>query len=298
MIYYNRLNEFLKDKFGERTLKICIDGGFTCPNRDGSKGSGGCVFCGERGSGENVKRLDIRSQVENYFKSYRSKRANSFIAYFQNFTGSYDSIDNLKKKYDEALIDERIVGLDIDTRPDAINEEFCKLLELYKEKYYVYVELGFQTSNEKTHKDINQQITNEEFISAVSLLNKYHIDVVVHMMVGLPNETHEDIVNTIEFLKKINYQGIKIHSTYVIKNTVLEYMYNEGKYNPITLDDYVNELIYILTHIKDDIIIHRLTGDPPKDILVAPEWANHKKRVIIALEKYMKEHNLEQGCMY
>lgn len=298
MIYYNRFNEFLKGKFNQRVLKICIDGGFTCPNRDGSKSFGGCIFCGERGSGENTNRISIKEQVERYFSSYRSKRANAFIAYFQNFTNTYGTIDELKRKYDEALIDDRIVALSIDTRPDCINEDVCELLNEYQKKYFVYVELGLQTSNEYTHEFINQKINNEDFINAVNLLNKHHIDVVVHIMVGLPNENHEDIIKTVDFLRKINYQGIKIHSTYVIKNTYLEYLLNSNKYQPITLEEYVNELIYILTHIKDDIIIHRLTGDPPKDILVCPEWANHKKRVLIKLEQKMRENNYKQGCFY
>lgn len=292
---YNRLNEFLKDKFGERVLKICIDGGFTCPNRDGTKGFGGCIFCGEQGSGEHLKRIPIRQQVESYFKSYRSSRANKFIAYFQNFTNTYDSIESLKMKYDEALIDSRIVALDIDTRPDCISEEVCKLLSSYKDKYYVYVELGLQTSNPFSHGFINQNISNEEFINAVSLLNKYDIDIVVHVMVGLPNETHQDIVNTINFINKFKIKGIKIHSTYIIKDTLLEKLYLENKYKPLELEEYISEVIYILTHINKDVIIHRISGDAPKDKLIAPEWNAHKKWVLNKVNNIMEEQHLYQG---
>ena len=148
---YNHLNKHLKNKFGERTLKICIDGGFTCPNRDGSKGFGGCIFCSEKGSGDHIKIANsITEQVENYFNSYKAQRANKFIVYFQNYTNTYDSIENLKAKYDSALIDDRIVGLEVATRPDCINEEIVKLLQSYSQKYYVCVELGLQTANEKT----------------------------------------------------------------------------------------------------------------------------------------------------
>ncbi len=298
MKIYNRLNEFLKDKFSERTLKICIDGGFTCPNRDGRKGVGGCIFCSELGSGDHLKRLPIKEQVENYFKSYRSSRANKFIAYFQNFTSTYSDVQTLKRKYDEALIDERIVALDIDTRPDCISKEVCELLSSYKDKYYVYVELGLQSSNEFTHSFINQNIVNEEFIRAIKLLNEYKIDVVVHVMVGLPYETHVDIENTIKFINQFNIQGIKIHSTYIVKDTLLEKLYLEGKYVPLELDEYISEVIYILTHINKDIIIHRISGDAPKDKLVAPEWNLHKKWVLNKVNNIMEKNNLYQGMYF
>lgn len=298
MEIYNKFNQYLKNKFGERTLKICIDGDFTCPNRDGKKATGGCIFCGERGSGERVKREDISLQVTSFLNSYKAKRANKFIAYFQNFTNTYASIDQLKAKYDSALIDDRIVAIDIDTRPDCINEEVCKLLSEYSKKYYVYVELGLQTSNENTHKLINQHITNDDFLRAVSLLRKYKIDVVVHVMVGLPGESHEDIVNTIDFLKEVDYQGIKIHSTYVIENTVLETMVKNGSYIPMEREEYIEELMYILTHIRKDIIVHRITGDPPKSVLVAPLWATQKKLIINHIENLMKDKNLSQGCLF
>ncbi len=298
MKIYNRLNEFLKDKFSERTLKICIDGGFTCPNRDGTKGVGGCIFCSELGSGDHLKRLPIKEQVENYFKSYRSSRANKFIAYFQNFTSTYSDVQTLKRKYDEALIDERIVALDIDTRPDCISKDVCELLSSYKDKYYVYVELGLQSSNEFTHSFINQNIVNEEFIRAIKLLNEYKIDVVVHVMVGLPYETHVDIENTIKFINQFNIQGIKIHSTYIVKDTILEKLYLEGKYVPLELDEYISEVIYILTHINKDIIIHRISGDAPKDKLVAPEWNLHKKWVLNKVNNIMEENNLYQGMYF
>ena len=259
----------------------------------------GCIFCSEKGSGELIKQAgSIYDQITNYFSSYRSQRAKKFIAYYQNFTNTYDTIENLKTKYDSALIDDRIVGLEIATRPDCINEDICKLLKTYTEKYYVCVELGLQTSNDNTGNLINRGYKSEAFTNAISLLNKYNIDVVTHIMIGLPGETIKDLEETIKFINKHNIQGIKIHSTYVVKNTVLEKMYNDGKYIPITLEEYLDELAYVITHISPDIIIHRISGDAPKDLLVAPEWNLHKKWVINGFDKKLRDEDLWQGKFY
>ena len=295
---YKHLNKYLKDKFGERTLKICLDGGFTCPNRDGRVGYGGCAFCSERGSGEHIIADNISNQVKNYFTSYKAERANKFIAYFQNFTNTYDSIENLKMKYGAALIDDRIVALAIATRPDCISEDVCKLLKSYSEKYYVWVELGLQTSNENTGKIINRCYTDEQFSAAVSLLNKYNVDVVTHIMVGLPGENFDNIKNTVNFINNHSIQGLKIHSTYVVKNTRLADMYFNGKYTPISLEYYLDCACYILTHISPDIIIHRVSGDAPKDLLIAPDWNLHKKWIINGLDKLLRDKDLYQGMDY
>ena len=295
---YNHLNTYLKEKFGERTLKICIDAGFTCPNRDGTKGVGGCIFCGERGSGEHLKTIDIASQVKNHLASYRGMRANKFIVYFQNFTNTYDSIENLKKKYDSALIDERIVGIQIATRPDCINEEIARLLFSYTDKYSVCVELGLQTSNENTGKVINRCYTNEDFINAVTILRKYNIEIITHIMVGLPGETHKDIVNSVNFVNNLDIQGLKIHSTYVTNDTKLNAMYENNQYSPITLEYYLDELCYIITHLRKDIVLHRISGDAPKDMLVAPSWNSHKKLVLNGIDKILRDKDLYQGMYY
>ena len=296
---YNHLNKYLKNKFGERSLKICVDGNFTCPNRDGTLGKGGCIFCSEQGSGEHLKhKLEISEQVTSFLNSYRGERANKFIVYFQNFSNTYAPVETLKQKYDSALIDERIVGISVATRPDCINEEIVKLLATYKEKYYVCVELGLQTSNNITGKLINRVYTSEDFTTSVKLLNEYNIDVVTHIMVGLPNETRKDLENTVAFLNNHDLQGLKIHSTYVVKNTVLEKMYLNGNYTPITLEAYLEDLEYIITHINPNIIIHRISGDAPKESLIAPSWNIHKKLVLNGLDKILREKNLEQGMHY
>lgn len=296
---YNHLNKFLKNKFGERTLKICVDGGFTCPNRDGTINSSGCIFCSERGSGEHINcNKSISLQIKDYFNSYKASRANKFIVYFQNFSNTYDTISNLKKKYDSALIDDRIVGLQVATRPDCINEDVCKLLHSYTNNYYVCVELGLQTSNDDTGKLLNRGYTSSQYSEAVKLLNKYNIDIITHIMVGLPNETFQDIKNTVNFINMHSIQGIKIHSTYIVKNTKLSEMYEKGTYTPIELDYYLDCACYILTHISPDIVVHRVSGDAPKDLLIAPDWNLHKKWILNGLDKKLKEQNLYQGKYY
>lgn len=296
---YKHLNNFLKNKFGERTLKICIDGNFTCPNRDGTKGTGGCIFCSEKGSGDHIKKENtIKKQVEDYFNSYKSQRANKFIIYFQNFTNTYDSIENLKLKYDEAMCDKRIVALAVATRPDCINEDIAKLLSTYASKYYVWVELGLQSANDFIGEKINRKYNTMDFSNAVKILRKYNIDIVSHIMVGLPGEEIKDIYETVDFLNNQNIQGIKIHSCYIVKNTVLEQMYKNGEYTPITLEYYLNVLKIILTHINPNFIIHRISGDAPESLLIAPEWNIHKKWVINGIDKIMKEENLYQGMYF
>ena len=349
---YKHLNKYLKEKFGERTLKVCIDGGFTCPNRDGTKGIGGCIFCSERGSGEHIKQVYgsledktisninishkqqnlnrkfefISEQVKNYFNSYKAQRANKFIAYFQNFTNTYDTVENLKLKYNAGLIDDRIVGLEIATRPDCVTEEISRLLKSYTDKYYVCVELGLQTANEQIGKLINRCYSNEEFTKAVDILNKYGIDVVAHIMIGLPNvgiddknnrnisnnydnsnnaskvdiqhELAPDIKDTVKFLNQHRIQGLKIHSCYIVKDTKLEELYQLGQYTPISLEQYLKECAYVITHINPNIIIHRVSGDAPKDLLIAPSWNSHKKWIINGLDKYLRENDLWQGMYY
>lgn len=296
---YNKLNEYLKNKFGERTLKICIDGGFTCPNRDGKCGFGGCIFCGEKGSGESTHDGSIREQVLSHLSSYRGKRAQKFIAYFQNFSNTYDSIENLKQKYDEALCSDKIVGLEIATRPDCIDEAVAKLLATYRESgLYVCVELGLQTASEEVGKLINRGYTNQDFENAVKVLKKYNIDICTHLMLGLPHEKPEDIDSAITFINRQDIDGIKLHSTYVIEGTKLAEMYKMGEYTPITIDEYVEKVIYILTRLRQDIVIHRITGDAPKDLLIAPSWSGHKKKVLNAVDNIMRNDNLHQGMYY
>ena len=299
---YNHLNKYLKSKFGERTLKVCVDGGFTCPNRDGNKSTGGCIFCSGLGAGELIKYRtnqimdSIKNQVSGFLNSYRGERANKFIVYFQSFTNTYDSLENLKLKYDTALsVSEKIIGLQVATRPDCITEDIVKLLSSYQDKYYVCVELGFQTANDKIGEFINRGYTTDEFISAVNLLHQYNIPVVGHMMIGLPNETIEDVNDTLALINKVGCEGIKIHSTYVVENTELCELYSQGKYTPISMDYYVSIVGFIISNLNKDTIIHRINADPPKSIFVSPDWTLRKKVVINAINKYLEDNDIFQG---
>lgn len=239
------------------------------------------------------------AQVKDHLQSYRGTRAQKFIAYFQNFTNTYAPTKILKERYDEAICDDKVVGLAIATRPDCINEGIVNLLKGYKERgLYVWVELGLQTVNEEVGKIINRGYSNKDFERAVKLLNTANIDVCTHIMLGLPNEQSSDVDDIIDFINEQKIQGVKLHSTYVIRGTKLAKMYQEGKYTPIAMEEYIDKVIYILTRLRPDIIIHRLTGDAPKDLLIAPNWSIHKKRVMNSVDNCMKKDKLYQGMYY
>ncbi len=283
MLYYN-LSSYLRNKYGKRLQKICIDGGFTCPNRDGKCGTGGCIFCGERGAGEHIDpTLSIREQVE---KSLCDSECDDiFIAYFQNFTNTYANVDILRERYNAALIDERIKILSVGTRPDCITEDVCTLLSEYAEKREVWVELGFQTANDTTAKRINRGYTRDKFKEAMSMLQKYSIPVVVHIMIGLPGEGPDDVKETVRFLSEFELFGIKIHSVYVMRGTRLAEMYEKKLYTPPTLSEYADAAAYVLKNIPESVVIHRLTGDCPKDELIAPEWNRDKNKILEEIRK-------------
>lgn len=301
-VRYNHLNSYLKDKFGSRTLKVCVDGGFTCPNRDGKVSFGGCIFCGDMGAGDLIKYRSgcvyqsIVNQINGFLNSYRGERAEKFIVYFQSFTNTYDTIENLKKKYDTALASsDKFVGLEVATRPDCIDEEVAKLLASYKDRYYVCVELGLQTASDDIGKLINRGYTTEDFANAVKILKKYDIDIVAHIMVGLPKETTKVVEDTVDFVNKCGVNGVKLHSTYVMKNTKLAQMYEAGEYDPISQEYYVDMVAKIISNLNSDIIIHRINADPPKSELEAPLWVARKKLVINAINKSLNDKDIMQG---
>ena len=301
-VRYNHLNSYLKDKFGSRTLKVCVDGGFTCPNRDGKVSFGGCIFCGDMGAGDLIKYRSgcvyqsIVNQINGFLNSYRGERAEKFIVYFQSFTNTYDTIENLKKKYDTALASsDKFVGLEVATRPDCIDEEVAKLLASYKDRYYVCVELGLQTASDDIGKLINRGYTTEDFANAVKILKKYDIDIVAHIMVGLPKETIKSVEDTVDFVNKCGVNGVKLHSTYVMKNTKLAQMYEVGEYEPISQEYYVDMVAKIISNLNLDIIIHRINADPPKSELEAPLWVARKKLVINAINKSLNDKDIMQG---
>ena len=276
---YNNLSTYLREKYGKRLKKICIDGGFTCPNRDGKCGTGGCIFCGERGSGEHIdSALSISEQVTRALDT--AKDDELFIAYFQNFTNTYAPTEELKKRYDAALIDKRIKILAIGTRADCITEEICELIKSYTDEREVWVELGLQTSNDSTAALINRGYPKKTFIKAMELLKKHSIPVVVHLMIGLPGEGIGDYVESCRFVSSFAPFGVKIHSVYVMRGTRLAEMYEKKLYTPPTLSEYTDAVVYILRNLPSDTVIHRLTGDCPRDALVAPDWNADKNKIL------------------
>ena len=281
-LYYN-LSSYLKEKYGKRLSKICIDGGFSCPNRDGKCGTGGCIYCGERGAGEHIdKKSSITEQVRSALLD--AEEDELFIAYFQNFTNTYADVSVLKERYDAALIDERIKILSIGTRPDCIDEEKARLIASYQKEREVWVELGLQTANDDTADIINRGYKRDAFERCMKVLSAYSIKVVVHIIVGLPGESKEDVINTIDYLKSFNIFGIKIHSIYVMEGTVLADMYRKGLYTPPTLDEYVDTAADVLRKIPKSWVVHRITGDCPRDLLVAPEWNKDKNKIIALIQ--------------
>lgn len=294
---YNNLSSQLRKKYGRRLKKICIDAGFSCPNRDGKVGTGGCIFCGERGSGDHIQNpnASIENQVLSALKN--SDKSERFIAYFQNFTNTYAPTSVLKERYDAALTDSRIVILAIGTRPDCIDEEVAELLSSYKNRCDVWVELGLQTSSDKTAELINRGYKREVFERALNLLRGRGIEVVAHMIVGLPTETREDAVSTAKYISSLDVSGIKIHSLYVMEGTPLADMYRNKSYTPPTLRDYAETVAECIGHIRPDMIIHRITGDCPKSLLVAPEWNSDKNSVISLINEVMTEKNISQGSL-
>lgn len=280
---YNNLSGYFRTKYGRRLSKICIDGGFSCPNRDGRCGLGGCIYCGERGAGEHIDpSLSIRRQVEN---ALSSAKEDLFVAYFQNFTNTYAPVEVLKERYDSALIDERIRVLAIGTRPDCIDRKIAELIASYKEKVDVWVELGLQTASDKTADIINRGYHRDAFENAMAILREYDIPVVVHLMVGLPGENMDSIRDTVEYINRFKLFGVKIHSVYVMEGTVLAEIYRRGEYTPISQEEYTDAVAYILKSLPPEVVIHRLTGDCPRDMLVAPEWNVRKSETIDLIVK-------------
>lgn len=294
---YNNLSSYLRAKYKRRLKKICIDAGFTCPNRDGKCGIGGCIFCGERGAGEHISpSISIKAQVENALNN--AKEDDLFIAYFQNFTNTYAAPEVLRERYDSALTDERIKILAVGTRPDCIDEETVRLLASYSDKYEVWVELGLQTANDETANIINRGYKRDVFETAVNLLSNYNIKVVVHLMLGLPGETVNDAVSTANYIASFNLFGVKIHSLYVMNGTRLAEMYENKLYAPTTLAEYADAASEVLARLSPDVIVHRITGDCPKDMLVAPEWNKNKNEIIAAVNSAMEKKGYKQGSLF
>lgn len=299
--YYNNLNYFLRQKFGEKVFKISLDGGFSCPNRDGSISSEGCIFCSARGSGDFAG--DRYYSITEQFKSVKSmmnKKWNhgKYIAYFQAYTNTYDSINVLRKKYDEAVSQEGVVALAIATRPDCLSDEILDLICEYSDKLYTWIELGLQTINENTALIINRGYKMQVFEDALKRLRTRKINIVVHTIFGLPNETREDMINTVKYLSRHDIQGIKFHLLHLIKDTPLVKIYEKGELQFLTQEQYVDLVCEAICLLPQNIVIHRLTGDAPRKLLIGPLWSLKKWEVLNSINYRLNEKKLYQGLYF
>ncbi|MDP4091405.1 MAG: TIGR01212 family radical SAM protein, partial [Bacillota bacterium] len=291
-------NCFLREKFGEKVFKISLDAGFSCPNRDGTLSSGGCIFCSERGSGDFAGCRDF--SITRQFKDIkalmnRKWSTGKYIAYFQAYTNTYGSIDLLREKYEEAIEQEGVVALAIATRPDCLEEPVIELLKEMAGRVYLWVELGLQTVNDDVARLINRGYKLEVFESSLERLRKAGIDVVVHSIFGLPGEEREDMLNTIRYLSCRDIQGIKIQLLHLMKNTPLERFYERGMLRLMEMEEYIDIACDAIKLLREDIVIHRLTGDAPRELLIGPLWSLKKWEVLNAMDKKMLENHWYQG---
>ena len=277
------VSDYYKKLFGTKVYKLTFDAGCTCPTRDGTKGSRGCIFCSQSGSGEfTVPFDDNRSIVPDRFKG-----ADTFIAYFQNFTNTYGDLKELSEKWHKALSYDGIKGLALGTRPDCLGDDVLEELAGISEEHFVQLELGFQTSNEDSGRYIRRAFSNDVYFDAVKRIHKIapKIHVVTHIIFGLPGETEKDMMNSVKAAVDAGTDGIKIMCLYILKDTDLATEYELGKFKVLQMDEYFNLLQKALPLIPASVIIHRLTGDPPKSTLIAPKWTTDKKRVMDAVKK-------------
>ena len=295
---YHTLDYFYKHKFGSKVFKVSLNGGFTCPNKDGSKGLGGCIYCSKSGSGEygGKPKDDLRKQFDDVLKVMLNKWPKAkYIAYFQANTNTYAPLPILKEKYEEVLTYDNVIGLSIATRADAITDECLDYLADLNKRTYLTIELGLQTSNDKTAKFINRGHDLKCFDEMVKKLRAKDINVVVHIINGLPYETKEDMINTVKHVNMLDIQGIKIHMLSVLKDTKLAEIFKSEPFHLLTKDEYIEIVCEQLCHLRPEIVINRITGDPKVDDLIEPEWLIKKRNIINDIDKYMAKNNLYQG---
>ena len=295
---YHTLDYYYKQKYGCKIAKISLNGGFTCPNRDGTKGVGGCIFCSNLGSGDYAgnKEKTITEQFYDIKKIMDKKWPNTkYIAYFQANTNTYANVDILKKKYEEALNLENVVGINIATRCDAISNECLDYLDELNKKTDLVIELGLQTIHEKTSNLINRGHTLKEFTDMIKKLKERHINIVVHIINGLPYETKEDMLETVKFINNLNIQGIKIHMLHILENTKLAELYKKENFHVLTKEEYIDIVCDQLELLNENIVINRITGDPKIDDLIEPTWLIKKFCVLNDIDKQMKSRGSYQG---
>ena len=298
---YHSLDYMLRERFGEKVYKVTLNGGMSCPNRDGKIGTSGCIFCSAGGSGDFAAdaALSITDQIESQIAILSQKRPiHKYIAYFQAYTNTYAPVEYLEKIFTEAITHPKVVALSIGTRPDCLSPEIVELLSRLNRQKPVWVELGLQTIHETTAQYIRRGYPLSVFNDAVQRLRKEGIEVIVHTILGLPGESNEDILATMEYLNQMDIQGIKLQLLHVLRGTDLAADYEEGMFQTYERDEYLSLLIECLEHLRPDIVIHRITGDGPKDLLIAPLWASRKREVLNLLHHRMKEQQSFQGRLY
>ncbi len=292
------LNQYYRQTFGEKIYKLSLDGGFTCPNRDGSIGTGGCIFCSAGGSGDfaSDRSLPIKEQLEKAKQIFSSKNTGEkYIAYFQAFTNTYGPLSYLDKIYGEALEPEEIVGLSIGTRPDCLPPETMDLLKKYNLRKPVFLELGFQTCHEETASFIRRGYNRSVFEDSVFRAKEAGLNVVIHIILGLPGETKEMMLETIQYLNTLPIDGIKMSMLHVLKYTDLADYYINTGFHVFEQEEYIDLVVDCLECLRKDIVVHRMTGDGPKEILIAPLWSLNKRAVLNGIQKRLKERNTWQG---
>lgn len=295
---YHSLDYMLRERFGEKVYKVTLNGGMSCPNRDGKLGTRGCIFCSAGGSGDFAadSSLSITEQIDRQISILSAKRPiHKYIAYFQAFTNTYAPVEYLEKIFTEALAHPGIAALSIGTRPDCLGKDVVALLSRLNRQKPVWVELGLQTIHEKTAAYIRRGYPLSCFEDAVRRLRSEDIEVIVHTILGLPGESTQDILNTMKYLNHQDIQGIKLQLLHVLRGTDLASDYEKGMFRTYERDEYISLVISCLEHLRPDMVIHRITGDGPKDLLIAPLWASRKREVLNLLHHQMKENHNYQG---
>ena len=293
---YYSLNEYLKETFGDKVYKLALDIGCTCPNRDGTLETRGCIFCHNGSSHFAETGIDLNTQIENAKNRVKSKtKTEKFIAYFQSFTNTYGDIDYLEKQFRTAIEREDIVALSIGTRPDCLPTEILDLLESLNKIKPVWVELGLQTSNEKSVDYIRRGYPNSVYEDSVKELKNRGITIITHIIIGLPNETKEDILNTVDFAVKCGTDGVKLQLLHILKDTDLYEDYKLGKVKVLSFEEYIDILFSCIEKIPKNIVIHRITGDAPKKYLIEPKWSADKKMVLNTINKELEKRDIMQG---
>ena len=296
-MYYYSINEYLKQTFGEKVYKISLDGGMTCPNRDGTLGSRGCIFCSEGGSGEFSadKALSVTEQIAEAKKRIEAKSdCRRFIAYFQPFTNTYAPVERLRRLFEEAITPEEIVALSIATRSDCLPAEVISLLAELNQIKPVWVELGLQTIHQSTAAYIRRGYPLFDYDRAVSVLREIGVNVITHVILGLPGETRDMMLESVRYAGERS-DGVKLQLLHVLKNTDLQLEYEAGSFRTLTLEEYVDILCEAVELLPKDIVIHRLTGDGDKKLLIAPLWSADKKRVLNTINRAFRQRDVVQG---